>query len=199
MPNFDWLASPWWINLLFLVPVVLWFYWKKSKLVLTNKLLFQTAIFGIAFGFIESACVIYLRAATGLLPGFEGTLADVWRKSIGIYNQELLLRELPISLLTVELIREFGMMIMLLTVALIAAKHLKERLATFLWVFAFWDVFYYVFLYLTVRWPEGLRTPDVLFLIPEPWFGEVWIPISISISVILVILFNRQTKLISKK
>lgn len=192
MPGFDWLATPFWINLLFFVPVFLWVYFRKSKLDLANKLLFQTAIFGIAFGFIESAVVIYLRAATGLLPGFEGTLADVWQQSIGIYNQELLLRELPISLLTVELIREFGTMIMLISVAVIAVKQLKERIAVFLWIFAFWDVFYYVFLYLTVRWPEGLRTKDVLFLIPEPWFGEVWMPIGISIAAIFVIFFNRK-------
>lgn len=188
----DHFASPFWVNLLIFVPIVLWFYWRKNKLSIGIKQLLFTTIFGIAFGFIESACVIYLRAATGFLPGFQGTLADVQKEAIGFfYNQQVLAEKLPASLLTVEVIREAGTMIMLLMIAFIAAKHLKERIAVFLLAFATWDLFYYIFLYFTVHWPQGITTKDVLFLIPQPWLGEVWFPILIDILVISTIFTNR--------
>ncbi len=93
--RFDWLATPLWVDLLFFVPVLVWFYFRKTKLSLTNHELLLTAIFGIAFGFIESACVIYLRASADLLPGFKGTLADVQKHAFELYNQQLLPSELP--------------------------------------------------------------------------------------------------------
>jgi len=70
MNNFILFPSPWWVNLLLLVPVLLFFYWRRNKLEITTQTLILTAIFGIAFAYLESACVIYLRAATGLLPGY---------------------------------------------------------------------------------------------------------------------------------
>ena len=192
MGIFAFLATPIWVNLLLLVPLATWIYFRKNKLSINRDILLKTGVFGIAFGFIEAACIIYLRAATGLLPGFQGTLSDVQKQSIGIYNQLLLQQRLPISLLTVEIIREIGTMVMIISIAFVTTKYLKERIAMFLWVFAFWDIFYYVFLYLTVRWPEGLRTQDVLFLIPQPWFGEVWMPILISSTVIISIFLNTK-------
>ncbi len=184
-------ASPFWVNLLILVPIVLWFYLRRNKLHIKITQLVYVVLFGIGFGFIESAVVIYLRAATGLLPGFEGTLADVQRQAIEIfYNQQALTAKLPMSLLTVEIIREVGTMLMLLMIACVAAKRLKEKIAVFFLAFAAWDLFYYVFLYVTVHWPQNLTTKDVLFLIPQPWIGEVWIPILVDILMIGTIFLN---------
>lgn len=193
-------ANPWWVNLLLFIPILLFVYWRKSKLNITLQTLILTAVFGIAFGYVESACVIYLRASTGLLPGYMQSLAEIQRQSIGIYNQTLLQKSLPMSLLTVELVREIATMIMLLSVAAISAKKFKERVAIFLWTFAAWDIFYYVFLYLTVRWPEKPTTIDVLFLIPEPWFAQVWFPILISaLSLLAVFICRSQGKSLSGK
>ena len=195
MEQFELLSTPIWVNLLILVPILLFFYWRKNKLAISRKTLLYTFIFGVAFGVIEASVVIYLRAATGLLPGYEGTVFDIWRLSKEIYyNQEMLERQLPMSLLVFELIREVGTMVMLWAVAFIATSKLRERFAIFLFAFATWDIVYYIHLWLTVRWPQSLTTPDVLFLIPEPWFGQVWFPILISGLTMLAVVLNLKKK-----
>lgn len=173
MSSFQLFAHPWWVNLLFLLPIVAYYFWQKKGLKLTQTQLVQAALFGIAFGFVETAVVIYLRAATGLLPGYEGTLADVAALSAPLYQQAQMLAALPKSLMTVEIMKEGATMIMLLMIALLTAKAKAERWAIFLYTFAFWDIFYYVWLYATVRWPSSLLTGDVLFLIPVPWYAQV--------------------------
>jgi hypothetical protein len=146
-------------------------------------------LFGSGFGFVEAAVVVYLRAAVGLLPGYGGTLADVGRLSSGMYQNAQLLGELPESLLAVEVFRETATIIMLVSVAFLAAKSFRERCALFLWSFAAWDISYYAGLWLTVRWPPSLLTTDVLFLIPVPWVSQVWFPVLVSaLSMIAVVL-----------
>ena len=153
----------------------------------------MSGLFGVAFGFVEASVVIYLRAAVGLLPGHGGTLSDVARLSADIYQQAQILSELPRSLLAVEFFRETATMIMLLSVALVAVKYLRERWAIFLWTFAIWDIFYYVGLWATVRWPSSLLTPDVLFLIPVPWFSQVWFPVLVSTLTMIAVIIARKT------
>jgi hypothetical protein len=184
------LATPFWVNLLLLVPIGLLLYWRTHRLCISTDILIFTALFGAAFGFIESASVIYLRAAIGVLPGYHGTLMDVWRQATGAYNQQLLTQKLPESLLTVEVIRETGTMIMLIMVAFIAARRVKERIALFLWTFAVWDIGYYLYLYLTVRWPQKVTTKDVLFLIPQAWYAQVWFPLLVSSLTLLAVLLS---------
>ena len=53
-----------------------------------------------------------------------------------------------------------------------------------MWAFAFWDIFYYVWLYALLRWPSGPTTIDVLFLIPRPWIAPVFVPVVASLLVI---------------
>src|SRR3989338_6675054 len=186
-------AQPWWVNLLFGIPFVAYYLWRKEGLVISKWTLLVSGLFGIAFGFVEASVVVYLRAAVGLLPGYGGTLSDVTRLSADIYQQAQILSELPKSLLAVEFFREAATMIMLLSMALLAVKSLRERWAIFLWTFATWDIFYYVGLWATIRWPSSLSTPDVLFLIPVPWFSQVWFPILISALTMVVVVITRKT------
>jgi hypothetical protein len=115
---------------------------------------------------------------------------DVWRQATGAYNQQLLTQKLPESLLTVEVFRETGTLIMLIMVAVIAARRVKERFALFLWTFAVWDIGYYLYLYLTVRWPQKVTTKDVLFLIPQAWYAQVWFPLLVSALTLLAVLLT---------
>ncbi|MBU0607696.1 MAG: hypothetical protein KKI08_07395, partial [Armatimonadetes bacterium] len=57
-------------------------------------------------------------------------------------------------------------------------------------------IFYYVSLKVLIGWPASLQTMDILFLIPVPWFGPVWLPCSISALMIVaaLVLFARQSK-----
>ena len=72
-------AEPWWVNLAILVPVAAYFFWRRSSLPVTASQLIIVALFASAFGFVEATVVVYLRAASGSLQGYQGTLSDVVR------------------------------------------------------------------------------------------------------------------------
>ena len=119
-------------------------------------------------GFLETAVVVYLRAL--YYPnGFQLPLVN-----------------LDTSIAITELGREAATIIMLAGIGILAGKNPIHRFAFFLYSFAIWDIFYYVFLKLLLNWPESLFTWDVLFLIPLPWFGPVLCPCIISLSMILL-------------
>ena len=193
MGHFILFASPWWANILIFVPIVCFIIFNKKKLSLSKSQLITAAIFGMAFGFIEAATVVYLRAALGFLPGFSVSLAQAAKQSLNIYQQTQALGRLPQSLMAVEIFRELATLVILVATALLAARSPRERWAVFLWLFAAWDIFYYVGLWLVIRWPYSLTTPDVLFLIPVPWLAEVWFPILVSILTMLAIFLCNES------
>lgn len=136
------------------------------------------AIFGIAMAHVEGVVVVYLRKAIGLLDSDSD-----------MGNKEVLDRTSP-KTLKIEMTREAATIIMIITVALLVGHTALERLMVFLWTFAFWDFFYYVSLYLIIKWPPKLSTSDVLFLIPRPWIAPVWFPLGISsLTIILIAMF----------
>ncbi len=192
MANFRLLAHPWWVNLLLLVPLVAYFLFRREKPQLTSRELLITAMFALSFGFVEGAVAIYLGVAVGLLSGHAGPLSDVARLSADLYGQQSQsLNNLPPSLLRVEGFREAASMLMLLSAAILAQHKRRERFAIFLWIFALWDMGYYVALWATVRWPDSPTSADVLFFIPVPWTSQVWFPLLISILTVAVILLTR--------
>ena len=187
MEQFQALAHPWWVNLLIMVPAAAYFLWRRDGLEITLGRKLVIAAFALTFGFVEAAVVVYLRAALGLLPGFKsGTLAEVQRLSAG-YQQVLSLTRFPPSLFAIELLREAATMLMLVLTALLAAPRTRERLASFLWAFAVWDLAYYASLWATVRWPTSLKEIDILFLIPVPWVAQVWYPLLVSALTLLAV------------
>jgi len=130
------------------------------------------ALFGIAMAHLEGVVVVYLRKATGILD------ADS--------NKEAVDRIDP-WYLKVEMTREAATIIMLAVIALLTGSTWPEKGIFFLWTFAFWDLFYYLSLYILIKWPPTLKTIDVLFLIPKPWIAPVWFPIGVSSLTIIVI------------
>lgn len=142
------------------------------------SILIWITIFSIAMGYLESSVVIYLRAL--LYPeGFAFPLVQI-EPQLGI----------------TELLRETATIIMLLTAGIIAGKNSSERFAWFMYAFAIWDIFYYVFLKLLINWPESLMTWDILFLIPVTWVGPVISPVIVALTMIgfalLIIKFNMK-------
>ena len=186
-------AQPWWVNLLVLVPVITYFSFRRRGLPLNWRQLATLAIFAAAFGFVEAAVVVYLRAAVGLLPGYTGTLSELRHTSPG-YEQAASPAQLPQSLLIIEMYREAATMIMLVSVALLTASSTRARWAAFLWAFGLWDVAYYASLWATVRWPASFTDLDVLFLIPVPWVAPVWFPLLVSLLTLLAIALSGEGK-----
>jgi hypothetical protein len=184
-------AHPWWVNLLVLAPPLAWFSWRRGGVSLTARQLLITGVFAVSFGFLEAVVVVYLRAAVGLLPGYQGTLSDVIQMSGGFYQQSQAISQFPKSLLTLEVFRETATILMLLSVALLTSAKFRARAAVFLWTFAIWDIVYYAALWATVRWPLSLKDPDVLFLIPVPWLSPVWFPLLVSALALAAVLLSR--------
>jgi hypothetical protein len=121
------------------------------------------AILAIAFAYIESAVVVYLRAL--FYPnGFRFPVADI-----------------PLFLFLTEVGREAAAVVVLLSVSCLVMQKPKLRFFLFLYCFGVWDIFYYVWLKVLIDWPASLLDWDVLFLIPVPWLGPVLSPILISL------------------
>jgi hypothetical protein len=177
MQSFTLFASPWWVNLLVLVPIVLFFACRKDRLSFTRRDLVATAIFGIAFGFVEAAVVVYLRTILGFIPVSSDQLVQVTNV-------------LPQNLFAVEFVREIATIVMLGSIGALVGRGFKERFAIFLWAFAFWDIFYYIWLLYLVKWPSSLMTSDVLFLVPVPWLSQVWFPILVSLLSIFAVVLS---------
>jgi len=187
------IAQPWWVNLLALVPPLAWFSWRRGGVPVTVPQLVISGVFAGSFGFLEAVVVVYLRAAVGLLPGYQGTLSDVIRLSGDFYRQSQANQPVPREPSHLEVLREAATILMLLSVALLTSATSRTRAAVFLWAFAIWDIFYYAALWATVRWPLSLRDPDILFLIPVPWLSPVWFPLLVSALALAAVLLVRVT------
>jgi hypothetical protein len=151
-------------------------------------------LFGISFGYVEAAVVVYLRA-----------IYDPIREQLHpergphdlfplITSQELANAgpENP-RRLVIEIGREAATMLMLGAVALAIARNLHQWIAAFAIVFGVWDVTFYAFLKLMIHWPESLSTWDILFLIPLPWVGPIWAPVLVALSMIVCGLISLRT------
>ncbi len=181
------LAQPWWVNLLVLAPPVSYLIFRNRRLAIGRSALAGAFIFGLAFGFVEAAVVVYLRLATTILPwskflGLQAGVPAIPEPTVQILNSA------PEKLIMVEVLREAATMVMLLSVAFLGARKLAERSALFLWTFAIWDIAYYAGLRALIHWPASLRSVDVLFLIPVPWISEVWFPLAVSVLTLAAIL-----------
>ena len=190
MEPFSLLSHPLGVNLLVLLPFLLYFLWKRS-LKISIKRLVVAGVFGASFGFVEACVVVYLRGAIGLLAERKNHLPH-GTISFEFYRQSHLLDELPKYLLAVEMYREVATIVMIVAVALLAHSHWKERWAIFFWIFALWDIFYYVGLKISIGWPKFLTDQDVLFLLPVPWLSQVWFPLMVSFLFLLVVFFSRR-------
>jgi len=123
-------------------------------------------VWGIAFGMIEAAVVIYLRKI--YYPnGFDFPI--VWA-------------DFDVAL--VEIVREFATLVLMWSLATLLHKKLVNKIAVFMIVFGVWDIIYYLFLKLFLDWPASFATWDILFLLPYPWVGPVWPPVVVSLGLI---------------
>lgn len=192
MGPFQLLAHPLWVNLLVFIPVGAFVGWRSGGLQISRKQLLFSTSWALAFGFLGAAVVVYLRAATGLLPGYARTLSEVQRLGRGTALYPPTITQFPQSLLTVEVLREGATIVMLLSVAMLAAARARERWALFLWIFALWDISYYAGLWATIRWPTSLTDLDALFLIPVPWMAQVWFPLLVSVLTLIAVTLSRK-------
>ena len=127
--------------------------------------------FGVAFGYLEAAVVVYLRAAFGLAPA--GLVSVHHPAKFGAFE-------------AVEIARELATLVMIGAVGWLAGRSGLERLAWAAVIFGTWDIVYYLGLWLVTGWPPSFDTWDVLFLVPVAWVGPVWAPIVVSAALVAV-------------
>jgi len=142
-------------------------------------------LFGISFGYLEAAVVVYLRAIYD--PIRQQLRPD--RPSDELFpliTADQLRNAAPGKswLLGVEIAREAATMIMLASVALVVAGDRHLWLPSFAIAFGTWDLFFYVFLKVLLHWPASIMTWDILFLIPVPWAAPVLAPSIVSMTII---------------
>ncbi len=133
------------------------------------KRLLIAVVFSMAFGYIESAVVVYLRALfhphgfTFPMEVFDATPE----------GKRLVLTEVG---------REAATLVLIFTGAWLFGDRRQERIAYFLIIFAVWDIFYYVWLKVLLDWPASLLDWDILFLIPMVWASPVLYPVLVSLA-----------------
>lgn len=127
--------------------------------------------FAIAFAWVESSVVVYLREIY-----FEGSfyfpVVLEWK------DGELLVD----NLMRIEFGREIATILMLITLGCAAGKNALQKFCFFMVAFGVWDIFYYIWLWIMVSWPENLMTWDLLFFVPLPWVGPVIAPVLIALA-----------------
>lgn len=128
-------------------------------------------VWAVAFAAVEAMVVFYLRKLFGLQYRLQFTPADF---------------HFPRAYLPYEQAREAATMVMLLAVGFLAGRTWWQRFAFWLLAFGVWDISYYGWLWVLLRWPASLADRDLLFLIPNEWWEPVWMPLLASCGFIAV-------------
>jgi hypothetical protein len=139
----------------------------------TYRIWVWVVVFAIAFAWVESAAVVYLRKI--FFDGaFRFPLLVKWEAGKHVID----------PLVRIEFGREIATVIMLIAVSWVAGKNRVQKFCLFIIAFGIWDIFYYVWLYVMVSWPKSLMTWDLLFYVPLPWVGPVITPLLISLAMV---------------
>lgn len=143
-----------------------------------NRALLWVTIFAVAFAFVESSVVVYLRALY-YPEGFSFPLKVINRHHIYI-----------------ELAREFSTIMMLVAVGALAGATRWQKFGYFMIAFGVWDIFFYVWLKVCINWPASIFDWDILFLLPVPWIGPVIAPVLISLLMITgaILIIRKETE-----
>jgi len=125
--------------------------------------LVPVAIFACAMAYLEAAVVVYLRRLVGVV--------EPWHDP-GIYDA---------TIAAVEVGREAATLLMLAAFGWACGRNTQSRAGFAFFAFGVWDILYYAWLKVLLGWPASLLTPDILFLIPLPWWGPVLSPVLIAV------------------
>ena len=130
--------------------------------------IFWIIVFSISMALVEAVIVIYLRDIY-YPEGFAFPLKMITEKH-----------------LIVEIVREAATIFMLISVGAFCGTCFWKKFSYFIICFGFWDLFYYAWLKILIKWPSSLGEWDILFLIPIPWIGPVIAPVIIAVTMLLI-------------
>ncbi|MEO0294244.1 MAG: hypothetical protein ABIN61_08520 [candidate division WOR-3 bacterium] len=138
-----------------------------------KKRIIGLSLFAVVFGYLEADVVTYLRYL--------------------YYEDPKILFPLKMmdpEIFVFEILRELSTLLIITLVSYLSSREKEEIF--YLWIFTFgvWDIFYYIFLFLMIRWPSSIFSFDLLFLIPSLWIAPIICPILVSLVFILGGLYN---------
>lgn len=128
-----------------------------------RRRLLPVAVFACAMAYLEAAVVVYLRRLVDVV--------EPWRDP-GVYDA---------TIAAIEVAREAATLVMLAALGWACGRNARTRVAFALFAFGVWDILYYGWLKVLLGWPDSLVTPDILFLIPLPWWGPVIAPVLVAL------------------
>jgi hypothetical protein len=151
-----------------------------------RRVLLALTLFGVSFGYVEAAVVVYLRAVYDPLHArlYPHRPAD---DLLPLVPMDRLAAEglTRVAWPGAELAREAATLVMLAAAALAVARNFRQWFAAFVFAFGLWDLFYYVFLKVLLDWPSSLLTWDILFLVPVPWVAPVLAPAAVALTMVV--------------
>jgi hypothetical protein len=133
-------------------------------------------LFGLAFGYVEAAAVVYIRATYERIHRrlFPDRAPD---DLFPLFTREQWAREAPPHLGPgLEVARELGTLLLVALMALGVSRDARQWFASFVLAFGVWDLAYYAWLRLLIGWPRSLLDWDLIFAAPLPWVGPVLAP-----------------------
>ncbi len=139
-------------------------------------------LFGIAFGYVEAAAVVYIRLLYE--PIHQRLFPDRARDDLfPLFSVEQWAHEAPAEAQNValEVGRELGTILMVALVALAVARDGRQWFAAFALTFGVWDVAYYLWLRLLIGWPRSVWDWDLVFAAPVPWVSPVLAPLAVAV------------------
>ena len=118
------------------------------------KTIFKVIVFTVSFAFVEAAVVVYLRHLLGI--GFTPPHID--RSEILFLTPGIAFLEpqtavkiiADAEILNIERMREAATLVMLAAIGVLTGRKILDKIAFFLLAFGIWDIFYYIFLTLTI-------------------------------------------------
>ena len=131
-------------------------------------------VFAVAFAWIESAVVVYLREIY-FDGGFDFPLRIDWEQGRHVID----------PLVRIEMGREIATILLLVSIGWVAGRNGIQKFSFFIIAFGVWDIFYYIWLLVMIDWPESLMTWDLLFYVPLPWVGPVITPLLIALAMVV--------------
>jgi hypothetical protein len=124
----------------------------RNRVGSTSCVILSLILFGIAFGYVEGAVVVYLRAIGEPIRTAAGLSTDLFPL--------LKMGQLGVHLpyVRIEVVREAATIVMLATAAAAATRTFPAWLAAFSIAFGAWDLSFYATLRVLTGWPASLIT-----------------------------------------
>jgi hypothetical protein len=143
-------------------------------------------LFGIVFGYVEAAAVVYIRVVyepihqrlfpkTAANDLFPLAVFEQWSREAHPYVKTPFM----------EMSREVGTLLLLALMAQAVSRTGPQWFASFALVFGVWDLTYYLWLLLLIGWPQTLLEWDLLFVVPVPWVAPVLAPLLVAATMVL--------------